>query len=71
MELKDESALKGERIRQVGGGRKSAFETIAGLDEAFFAGFRASHGGFTNRCKGQVDESQAPRDCRVAQRSGH
>lgn len=34
-ELKDESALKGERIRQVGGGRKSAFETIAGLDEVF------------------------------------
>jgi len=24
-----------ERIRQVRGGRKSAFETIAGLDEAF------------------------------------
>lgn len=34
-ELKDETALNGERIRQVGGGRKSAFETIAGLDEAF------------------------------------
>jgi len=33
-ELEDESASK-ERIRQVGGGRKSAFETIAGLDEAF------------------------------------
>jgi hypothetical protein len=34
-ELEDETALNGERIRQVGGGRKSAFETIAGLDEAF------------------------------------
>lgn len=34
-ELEDETALAGERIRQVGGGRKSAFETIAGLDEAF------------------------------------
>lgn len=34
-ELEDETALSGERIRQVGGGRKSAFETIAGLDEAF------------------------------------
>jgi hypothetical protein len=28
-ELEDETALKRERIRQVGGGRKSAFETIA------------------------------------------
>lgn len=28
-ELKDETALAGERIRQVGGGRKSAFESIA------------------------------------------
>ncbi len=34
-ELEDETALEGERIRQVGGGQKSAFETIAGLDEAF------------------------------------
>lgn len=34
-ELKDEAALAGDRIRQVGGGRQSAFETIAGLDEAF------------------------------------
>jgi transcriptional regulator NrdR family protein len=34
-ELEDEAALKRERIRQVGGGRKTAFETIAGLDEAF------------------------------------
>lgn len=34
-ELEDEAALAGERIRQVGGGRKSAFATIAGLDEAF------------------------------------
>jgi hypothetical protein len=34
-ELEDETALNGERIRQAGGGRKSAFETIAGLDEAF------------------------------------
>ncbi len=34
-ELEDGTALNGERIRQVGGGRKSAFETIAGLDEAF------------------------------------
>lgn len=34
-ELQDETALLEERIRQPGGGRKSAFETIAGLDEAF------------------------------------
>lgn len=34
-ELDDETALEQERIRQVGGGRKSAFESIAGLDEAF------------------------------------
>lgn len=34
-ELEDKSALEQERIRQTGGGRKSAFETIAGLDEAF------------------------------------
>jgi Rhodopirellula transposase DDE domain len=34
-ELEDETALNGERIRQSGGGRKSAFETIAGLDAAF------------------------------------
>jgi hypothetical protein len=34
-ELEDETALAQPRIRQVGGGRKSAFETIAGLDEAF------------------------------------
>ena len=34
-ELEDETVLEAERIRQTGGGRKSAFETIAGLDEAF------------------------------------
>jgi hypothetical protein len=34
-ELQDETALQQEGIRQPGGGRKSAFETIAGLDEAF------------------------------------
>ena len=34
-ELKDETVLEQERIRQSGGGRKSAFETMAGLDEAF------------------------------------
>lgn len=34
-ELQDETALGEEHIRQPGGGRKSAFETIAGLDEAF------------------------------------
>ena len=34
-ELEDETALEQKRIRQVGGGRKSAFETIAGLDEVF------------------------------------
>lgn len=34
-ELEDETALKQKRIRQVGGGRKTAFATIAGLDEAF------------------------------------
>lgn len=35
VELEDETVLEQERIRQPGGGRKSAFETIAGLDEAF------------------------------------
>lgn len=34
-ELQDQASLGDERIRQPGGGRKSAFETIAGLDEAF------------------------------------
>lgn len=34
-ELNDETILEQERIRRVGGGRKSAFETIDGLDEAF------------------------------------
>lgn len=34
-ELADETILEQERVRQAGGGRKSAFETIAGLDEAF------------------------------------
>lgn len=34
-ELQDETALQQEGIRQPGGGRKSAFETIVGLDEAF------------------------------------
>jgi hypothetical protein len=34
-ELQGETALSQERIREVGGGRKSAFETIAGLGEAF------------------------------------
>jgi hypothetical protein len=35
MELEDETVLEQEGIRQAGGGRKSAFATIAGLDEAF------------------------------------
>ena len=34
-ELQGQASLEDERIRQPGGGRKSAFETIAGLDEAF------------------------------------
>lgn len=34
-ELDDKTILEQERIRQVGGGRKSAFEMIDGLDEAF------------------------------------
>lgn len=34
-ELEDTTALAQKRIRQSGGGRKSAFETITGLDEAF------------------------------------
>jgi hypothetical protein len=34
-ELDDETVLEQERIRQVGGERQSAFETIDGLDEAF------------------------------------
>jgi hypothetical protein len=34
-ELQDEAVLEQERIRQPGGGPKSAFETTASLDEAF------------------------------------
>jgi hypothetical protein len=34
-ELQNEAVLNDKRIRQGGGGRKSAFETIAGLDAAF------------------------------------
>lgn len=34
-ELQDETVLKEERIRQSGGGRKSAFEAIEGLEAAF------------------------------------
>jgi hypothetical protein len=34
-ELQDETTLEDKRIRQSGGGRKSAFETIDGLDKAF------------------------------------
>jgi hypothetical protein len=34
-ELQDETVLKEERIRQPGGGRKSAVETMVGLDAAF------------------------------------
>lgn len=34
-ELEDEDALTLDKIRVAGGGRKSAFETIDGLDEAF------------------------------------
>lgn len=34
-ELQSETVLNEERIRRSGGGRKSAFETIAGLDAAF------------------------------------
>jgi hypothetical protein len=34
-ELEQEEVLSQSRIRQVGGGRKSAFETIEGLDAAF------------------------------------
>ena len=34
-ELDDEVAMNSQRIRAEGGGRKSAFETVEGLDEAF------------------------------------
>ena len=34
-ELQDETILKDERMRQRGGGRKSAFEVIEGLEDAF------------------------------------
>jgi len=34
-ELDDEVAMSSERIRAEGGGRKTAFETVEGLDEAF------------------------------------
>ena len=34
-ELSDESAMSAPSIRRVGGGRKSALMTIAGIDEAF------------------------------------
>ena len=35
-ELNDPKALEGEGIRQSGGGRKPALESVEGLDEAFF-----------------------------------
>ena len=34
-ELDDKAAMSSERIRADGGGRKSAFESVEGLDEAF------------------------------------
>ena len=34
-ELEDEGSMISDRIRTGGGGRKTAFETIEGLDEAF------------------------------------
>jgi len=34
-DLDDASAMNRQRVRIEGGGRKSAFETVAGLDEAF------------------------------------
>ena len=34
-ELEDEAAMNNQRIRAEGGGRKTAFETVEGLDEAF------------------------------------
>lgn len=37
-ELDEQSAMKREGIRRSGGGRKSAFETIQGLDKAFALG---------------------------------
>ena len=34
-ELEDEGSMISDRIRTGGGGRKTAFETVEGLDEAF------------------------------------
>jgi hypothetical protein len=34
-ELQDEAQLNQSRVRRIGGGRKTAFETMPGLDEAF------------------------------------
>ena len=47
-ELTDEEAMSLDSIRRSGGGRKSAFETIEGLDEVFFfEGNCSTHGRFT------------------------
>lgn len=50
-ELREESTVREKRIRRPGGGRKSAFETIAGLDEAFLRVLAAHTAG------SPVDES--------------
>jgi protein-disulfide isomerase-like protein with CxxC motif len=44
-ELHDEAAMNLEGIRRSGGGRKSAFETIEGLDEAFLKVLRQHTAG--------------------------
>lgn len=46
-ELSDPASMSEIRQRTAGGGRKSAFETIAELD-GLFAGNRASYGRFTD-----------------------
>lgn len=63
-ELQNEAVLNEERIRQEGGGRKSAFETIGGLDAAFLRVIEQHTAGspmnetvkWTNLTRGQISE---------------
>lgn len=63
-ELQNEAVLNEERIRTEGGGRKSAFETIDGLDAAFLRVIEQHTAGspmnetvkWTNLTRGQIAE---------------
>lgn len=58
-ELDDESAMNMSEIRRSGGGRKSAFETIEGLDSALLESHCSAYSRFTNGWTGQMDEFES------------